>query len=116
PVSGVLGAVLQLQHRGPYLSTRTYRSGSVISEVITHTYWLKTDTATETYQLMRYDGNSSDVPIADNVVRLAFEYFGDAAPGSGSVDLVTLSRAELTDGPWRPDAASTGRYDADLMR
>ena len=36
-----------------------------------------------------------------------------AAAGSG---LVTLTAAQLTDGPWCPDAASQNRYDADLLR
>jgi hypothetical protein len=34
---------------------------------------------------------------------------------SGAV-LVRLSAADLTDGPWCPDAASPSRYDADLLR
>lgn len=93
-VTDVLGPVLQLQHRGASLS-RTYDAGSSISEVCSHTYWLKTDVPTDTYQLMRYDGNRSDVPIADNVVRLAFEYFFDGGSGSGIVDAGRLSPADL---------------------
>ena len=114
-VSDVRGSMLQLQHRGAQLS-KTYEAGSYISQIATYTYWLKTDVTTETYQLMRYDGNQSDVPIADNVVGLAFEYFGEPGPGAGNADLVKLPRAQLTDGPWCPDAGSPGRYDADLRR
>jgi hypothetical protein len=29
---------------------------------------------------------------------------------------VELTEAMLTDGPWCPDASSSGRYDADLLR
>jgi hypothetical protein len=105
---------LQLQHRGPQLS-KTYAAGSSISQIAMYTYWLKADAMTQTYQLMRYDGNQSDVPVADNVVGLAFEYFAEPGRGAAS-DLVRLSEGELTDGPWRPDAASAGRYDADLLR
>jgi prepilin-type N-terminal cleavage/methylation domain-containing protein len=39
-----------------------------------------------------------------------------AALGAGSPGLVPLGAAELTDGPWCPDAASPTRYDADLLR
>ena len=35
------------------------------------------------------------------------------APGSG---LVRLTGADFTDGPWCPDAVSSSRYDADLLR
>jgi Prokaryotic N-terminal methylation motif len=114
-VADVLGPSLQLHHRGAQLST-SYEAGSPVSQVVTCTYWLKTDIPTNTYQLMRYDGNQSDVPVADNVVGLAFEYFGEPGPASGTADLVPLPQSQLTDGPWRPDAASPGRYDADLLR
>jgi hypothetical protein len=45
-----------------------------------YTYWLKTDTTAQVYQLMRYDGNQTDLPIADNVVGLSFEYYGEPRP------------------------------------
>src|SRR6185295_14523106 len=35
------------------------------------------------------------------------------APGSG---LVKLTAAQLTDGPWCPNATSANRWDADLLR
>jgi hypothetical protein len=114
-VSDVYGSALLLQHRGGRLS-KTYDAGAYISQVATYTYWLKTDVATDTGQLMRYDGGRSDRPVADNVVRLAFEYFGEPAPGAGHADLVRLSRPQFSDGPWYPDAGSPGRYDADLLR
>lgn len=45
------------------------------------TYWLKTDTATGTYQLMVNESTSNvDVPVVDHVVGLAFEYYGDPQP------------------------------------
>lgn len=44
-------------------------------------YWLKSDAATSTYQLMVNEGASSnDVPVVDNLVGLAFEYYGDPQP------------------------------------
>jgi hypothetical protein len=114
-VSDVQGPAIQLLHRGAQLS-KSYDSHAVFSQVATFTYWLKTDAAAQTTQLMRYDGNQSDVPIADNVVGLSFEYL--AAPLSGALDRqpVKLSKAELMDGPWQPDAASPGRWDVDLLR
>jgi hypothetical protein len=36
--------------------------------------------------------------------------------GGSSPALVALTPAQLTDGPWCPDAASPHRYDADLLR
>ena len=45
----------------------------------------------------------------EQVSRLAF--LGPFGQG-----LVRLTAAELTDGPWCPDAASDNRYDADLLR
>jgi hypothetical protein len=45
----------------------------------------------------------------EQVPRLAFL-------GSFGQELVRLTAAQLTDGPWCPDAASDNRYDADLLR
>jgi type II secretory pathway pseudopilin PulG len=78
-VTGVQGASVHLQHRGGDLN-RAYEAGASISEIVTYTYWLKIDTAAETSQLMRYDGDQVDVPVADNVVGLSFEYYGDPSP------------------------------------
>jgi len=39
-----------------------------------------------------------------------------ASLGSSGEGLVRLTAAQLTDGPWCPDAASDNRYDADLLR
>lgn len=59
------------------------------------TYWLKTEAATATYQLMSVDGTSGvDVPVVDHVVALAFEYFGDPQP-----PLMRKPWADAT-GPW----------------
>jgi hypothetical protein len=70
---------LHLQHSGKLSSA--YDSGSaVITEVATHTYYLKTDVNTNTFQLMHYDGIQTDLPVVDNVVKLNFSYFGDPQP------------------------------------
>jgi Tfp pilus assembly protein FimT len=99
--------------------TITASSGSAL-----HTYWLKRDDAAAVYQLMSYAGGvSMDVPVVDNVVALAFEYFGDPRPPdprlpmlAPGVTLVPLDPALFVDGPWNPDDASVDRWDADLLR
>jgi hypothetical protein len=107
-VAGVAGNTLWLTHGGGGLG-RTYASGSAVVQVKRTTYYLKRSTG----QLMRYNGIASDAAVIDNVAALQFDYFG-AVPGSD--DLVHLSAADLTDGPWRPDAVDASRYDADLLR
>jgi hypothetical protein len=62
--------------------SKPYDNSAFITEVRSYTYWLKTDTVAEVYQLMRYDGYQTDVPIADNVVGLRFEYFGEPLPAT----------------------------------
>jgi prepilin-type N-terminal cleavage/methylation domain-containing protein len=92
-VSSVADEALQIRHQGTTLS-KGYDAGSYVTQIKTATYYLKTNTTAETYQLMLYDGDLVDQPIADNIVGLAFEYFGEpAAP--------TLIKP-LTDtkGPW----------------
>jgi hypothetical protein len=165
-VTNVQTDALHLQHQGDQLN-KPYDSGAYITQVAMYTYWLKTDTVAGNYQLMRYDGNQTDVPIVDNVVGLSFEYHGDRTPpqlrpgltppttygpnppalgvnnsadnwgagenctfqvsnglqiprlptlSGGNNSLVKLTEAQLTDGPWCPDSAAPGRYDADLLR
>ncbi len=82
-----------LQHRDDTLS-KEYPTNAFIAMVANHTYYLKTDTGTNTYQLMHYDGYKTDLPVADNVVALEFEYFGEpAAP-------VLLRPLTESVGPW----------------
>jgi type II secretory pathway pseudopilin PulG len=65
------------------------------TQPVATTYWLKTDDATATYQLMSVDGTSGvDVPVVDHVVALAFEYLGDPQP-----PLMRKPLAEVN-GPW----------------
>ena len=72
-VTNVQDDALHLQHRGQALS-KPYDANAYIAQVAVFTYWLKTDTVAGTYQLMRYDGYQTDLPIAENVVGLSFEY------------------------------------------
>ena len=57
---------------------------------------------------MKYDGRQTDLPLADNVVELQFEYYNEA--------LARLDPGTLTDGPWLPDSSFPHRFDADLLR
>ena len=73
-----------------------------------HTYYVKHDRATGIAQLMRYDGNESDLPLADHVTHLELAYFTESA--------VPLTPEQLTDGPWFPDAEDRNRFDLDVLR
>jgi hypothetical protein len=160
-IASVDGFVLNLQHNARDTLKAYAPSISRIVEATSRTYFLKADRATDTYQLMRYDGaGGADVPVVDHVVGLSFDYFGDPQPpqmrrpltdptgpwttygpkpqesgencvfvanGSpvpaprlavlnGGSGLVRLTAADLTDGPWCPDAVDPNRYDADLLR
>lgn len=78
-LTDVSGEELHLEHRT--LLSSTYNSGdAVAAEVETHTYYLKSDAATSTFQLMHYDGYQTDLPVVDDVVSIEFEYFGDPQP------------------------------------
>jgi hypothetical protein len=163
-ITEVQDQALHLQHNLDDLG-KVYGAGSKIVQIQSHTYYLRTDVATKTYQLMHYDGATDDVPIVDNVVGLEFEYFGDPqppvtngkpltnpvgpwttygpkppplvlnncvfmndgspvpaprlpvlGPGGVTTTLVKLTKEQLTDGPWCPDANSPNRFDADLFR
>ena len=85
--------LLQLQHTMPD-TAQSYRPGARIVEATSHTYYLKADAVTDTFQLMHYDGVASDLAVVDHLVALALEYFGEPTPP-------TLVRP-VTDptGPW----------------
>jgi hypothetical protein len=93
-VTQVQDAAAHLQHRGQDF-TVAYAANSNVTQVKTATYYLKTDNAARTYQLMYYDGYDTDLPVVDDVVALEFEYWGDPNPPQ-------LTGRALTDniGPW----------------
>ncbi len=75
-------------------------------------YWLKTDTATATYQLIATDAASGiDVPVVDHVVVLAFEYFGDPQPPLMRKPLLETTGPWTTYGP-RPAATDVAPFAA----
>jgi hypothetical protein len=84
--------------------TTIYPAGSKVVEVRSHTYYLKTDVAVKTSQLMRYDGTSNaDVPIVDNVVGLKFDYYGEPQPPTMTKPLADAVPPQTTYGA-PPDA------------
>ena len=66
---------LTLRHNQVDSST-WFGAGAKIAQLTSATYWLNATTN----QLMHYDGSLSDVPVADNVVSLRFEYYGEPQP------------------------------------
>jgi hypothetical protein len=73
-----------------------------------HTYYFKGDLSAGTGQLMRYDGDESDLPLTDHVAALAFAYF-DAGGAA-------LAPETLHDGPWFPNDSDVNRFDTDLLK
>jgi len=73
------GGALMLEHLGAPAS-HTYEAGAAIARVRVATYYLSSGGAAGPWRLMRHDGWRSAAPVVDDVVRLAFEYFGEAAP------------------------------------
>jgi Tfp pilus assembly protein PilW len=99
-VKAIAGNVAQVQAHAaapPY----TYPANSRVVQVESRTYYLDTSTS----QLRMYDGYLTDVPVADNVVSLVFDYFGE--------DAQPLPLARFTDGPWYGTGAMM--FDADLL-
>jgi hypothetical protein len=78
-VTQVQDAAAHLQHRDQDF-TVSYGAGAWVTQVKAAGYYLKTDLATKTFQLMFDDGFSTELPVADNVVGLKFEYFGEPSP------------------------------------
>lgn len=77
-VTQVQDEALHLQHRDDDFS-KAYQRGAVISQVESHTYYLRTNVAANTFQLMHYDGYMRDEPLVDNVTALQFQYYGEPA-------------------------------------
>lgn len=167
-ITAVQTNAMHIQHNSDNLTYTGYNANTTkIVQAANFVYFLNT----ATNQLMFYDGGlGADVPVVDNVVGLAFEYFGDPQPpewrpgkavsdttgpwtsygpkpsavavapyeagancvfnndgspvpasalpalGAAGTGLVKLTAAQLTDGPWCPNATSLNRWDADLLR
>jgi len=76
-VTAVQSDAMHLQHNLQDLSKRySAADDTKITQINSFTYWLNPATS----QLMRYDGYLTDTPVADNVVGLTAEYFGETQP------------------------------------
>jgi Tfp pilus assembly protein PilW len=78
-VDQIGNGVMLLRRRGPP-GTASYQVGAAAAEVRLGSYYLKSDDANRTYQLMHHDGWATELPVVDDVVRLEFQYFGDPEP------------------------------------
>lgn len=77
-ITDVQDPLLRVAYAGSL--TVPYEAGASIARIVFHTYYLKSDVASGTYQLMHYDGYQTDLPVIDNVVKLQFSYFGEPQP------------------------------------
>jgi hypothetical protein len=107
-VLGLQGNVATIEHHQQGSPVFAYPAGAAVAEAEQHTFYFDAPNL----QLRQSDGAHSDVPLVDNVVAVAFEYFGSAPGGGGA--LVDLPLSNFTDGPWR--GVGSNRYDADLLR
>jgi hypothetical protein len=135
-ISSVQAGSAHVQLHNPSMSY-TYPSGARVAQVESHSYYF--DAAN--LQLRQSDGYQTDVPVADNVAALVFEYFGDRNPpttprppagvenclydsagnpkpmatlAGPSDGLVPLPLSMFSDGPWCGSGGT--QFDADLLR
>lgn len=75
------------------------------SEIVTRTYYLKTDATAGASQLMRRDDSGVDLPVVDHITRLEFEYFGEPQPCDASLLRIrrirVLLRVQAASVSWR---------------
>jgi prepilin-type N-terminal cleavage/methylation domain-containing protein len=77
----------------------TFRTDTVtfVSTAGTRTFWLKSLPASDTFQLMSWDGGTSaDVPVVDHVVGLQVEYFGDGQTPIATATLAGVRSLAVT--------------------
>ena len=136
-IARVMGGSADLTLHDPGASY-AYAPGAHVASVSTRIYYF--DAVNR--QVRMTDGYQTDTPVVDNVVGLAFTYFGDPnppvaprpAPGTANClydaggaflggmstltpaggSLAPLPLSMLNDGPWCGDRNS--RFDADLLR
>jgi hypothetical protein len=94
-VASVLGLVVTIDHVGSFAGTHNGGT-AILAAVDLHTYYAKNDTATGAFQLVHYDGRVTDLPVVDELLKLAFEYFGDPSPPQ----LLPGADLRSSQGPW----------------
>ena len=82
-------------------------AGSTMPQRISRTYYVRA--SPDVSQLMQYNGQQGDFPVLDDVVSLAFEYFGEASPPQLILPTTEEARPRVSYGPRPP---SVGVDDA----
>jgi hypothetical protein len=88
--------------------TREFAAGANVTEARAITYALKADSASGAFQLVRSDGLDPAQPLLDHVVKLEFQYFGDAQPPQLIDETETPLRATYGPGPPALDQSVAG--------
>jgi type II secretory pathway pseudopilin PulG len=97
------GALL-VQHSAPWSSA--YDDGSsFVTQLSVHTYYVETDRNTGVPQLMQYDGDTTSMPVVENVVSLMFQYWGDPTPP----EIAAIDPPQTTYGPPPPRVGIASR-------
>jgi prepilin-type N-terminal cleavage/methylation domain-containing protein len=107
-ITDVDGQSLELAFKGAL--SAGYAKGTHLTQVVMHTYYLRTDPGASTYQLMHYDGATTDLPVVDDVVTLAFEYFGEPQPPLLLADPSGAPGPWTTYGPRPPEAGAASPF------
>ena len=81
-ITNVQSNVLHVERTGGSLTYADYQPNTTsLVQLASILYYLKSDAATRTYQLMsREGGTGADVPVVDHLVALTFVYYGDPQP------------------------------------
>jgi hypothetical protein len=96
-IASVVADAMRLRHRDDRFTT-AYPAGSFITELVSRTFYMD---ASER-RLYSYDGFRSNLPILDNVVGLAFDYFGEPSPPVLRSAVVGIAAPTTTYGPSPP--------------
>ena len=88
--------------------SREFAPGANVTEARAVTYALKADSSSGAFQLIRATGLDPAQPVLDHVVRLTFQYFGDAQPPRVIDETETPLRATYGPAPPALDQALAG--------
>ncbi len=116
-IANVQSSVLHVQRAGSTLTYADYQPNTTsIVQLANIVYYLKNDVSAGAFQLMSRNGSTgADVPVVDNVVALAFDYYGDPQPPQLIGSLSDPAGRWTTYGPTPPAALQqipTGGYPA----
>jgi hypothetical protein len=110
PITAVSMDGTLVEHSGTPVSRR-YAEGALLAEIEPVAFSVSTDAASQVPQLRRVTNGSSDLPVADHVTALQFEYFGTAAAPQ-VLDDGDAERRRTSYGPLPPPAGVDDLRDA----